>query len=91
MTARSSFETTPLPFVAADNRVDEDAAGHLGEVSELDPGKSGALTLTLGETGRLDRLSGGLCKSGDLDSACDYMVRFAAAGFRAVCGPKSNA
>ena len=50
---------------------------------------SGALTLTLGETGRLDRLSGGLCKSGDLDSACDYMVRFAAAGFRAVCGPKS--
>ena len=46
---------------------------------------SGALTLTLGETGRLDRLSGGLCRSGDLESACDYMVRFAAAGFRAVC------
>jgi uncharacterized cupredoxin-like copper-binding protein len=40
-------KTTPLPFVAADNKVDEDAAGHLGEVSELDPGKSGALTLTL--------------------------------------------
>ena len=51
---------------------------------------SGALTLTLGETGRLDRLSGGLCKSGDLDSACDYMVRFAAAGFRAVCAPKQS-
>lgn len=50
---------------------------------------SGALTLTLGETGRLDRLSGGLCRSGDLDSACDYMVRFAAAGFRAVCGCES--
>ena len=50
---------------------------------------SGALTLTLGETGRLDRLSGGLCRSGDLDSACDYMVRFAAAGFRAVCGPEA--
>ncbi|MEN5145242.1 TetR/AcrR family transcriptional regulator [Brevundimonas diminuta] len=49
---------------------------------------SGALTLTLGETGRLDRLSDGLCRSGDLDSACDYMVRFAAAGFRAVCGPE---
>ena len=48
---------------------------------------SGALTLTLGETGRLDRLSGGLCRSGDLESACDYMVRFAAAGFRAVCAP----
>lgn len=46
---------------------------------------SGALTLTLGETGRLDLLSGGLCKSGDLDTACNYMVHFAAAGFRAVC------
>jgi len=48
---------------------------------------SGALTLTLGETGRLDRLSGGLCRSGDLEMAGDYLVRFAAAGFRAVCGP----
>jgi AcrR family transcriptional regulator len=50
---------------------------------------SGALTLTLGETGRLDRLSGGLARSGDLESACAYMVRFAAAGFRAVC-PKPD-
>ena len=50
---------------------------------------SGALTLTLGETGRIDRLSGGLCKSGDLDTACDHMVKFAAAGFRSVCtGPR---
>ncbi|CAN5289717.1 TetR/AcrR family transcriptional regulator [soil metagenome] len=51
---------------------------------------SGALTLTLGETGRLDRLSGGLARSGDLESACDYMVRFAAAGFRAVCAPAES-
>lgn len=51
---------------------------------------SGALTLTLGETGRLDRLSGGLARSGDLESACDYMVRFAAAGFRAVCPPSAD-
>lgn len=36
-----------LPFVAAENRVDEEASGDLGEVSELDPGKSGALTLEL--------------------------------------------
>lgn len=49
---------------------------------------SGALTLTLGETGRLDRLSNGLCRSGDLETACGYIVRFAAAGFRAVCGSK---
>lgn len=46
---------------------------------------SGALTLTLAETGRLDRLSHGLCKSGDLETAQAYMTRFAAAGFRAVC------
>ena len=48
---------------------------------------SGALTLTLGETGRLDRLSGGLARSGDLETAGEYMVTFAAAGFRACCGP----
>ena len=47
---------------------------------------SGALTLTMGETGRIDRLSGGLCRSGDLSAARTAMVRFAAAGFRAVCG-----
>lgn len=47
---------------------------------------SGALTLTMGETGRIDRLSDGLCRSGDLHSARTAMVRFAAAGFRAVCG-----
>ncbi len=40
-------EKTVLPFVAGENRVDEEASGHLGEVSELDPGKSGALTLDL--------------------------------------------
>ena len=39
--------TKPLPFVAADLKIDEDAAGHLGEVSELDPGKSGTLTIKL--------------------------------------------
>ena len=36
-----------LPYVAADTKVNEDAAGHLGEVSELDPGKSGSLTMKL--------------------------------------------
>ena len=38
---------TPLPYDTANEKVDEDAAGHLGEVAELDPGASGALTLTL--------------------------------------------
>ena len=37
----------PLPYVSSDFKVNEDAAGHLGEVSELDPGKSGSLTLKL--------------------------------------------
>ncbi len=46
---------------------------------------SGALTLTMGETGRLDRLSGGLCRSGDLETARREMARFAAAGFESVC------
>jgi AcrR family transcriptional regulator len=48
---------------------------------------SGALTLTLGETGRLDRLSDGLCRSGDVEAAYAHMLRFATAGFVAVCAP----
>lgn len=37
----------PLPFDDAAFSVQEEATTHLGEVSELDPGASGALTLTL--------------------------------------------
>ncbi|WP_246686907.1 sulfocyanin-like copper-binding protein [Mesorhizobium sp. B2-4-19] len=37
----------PLPYLDAENRVDEDKAGDKGEVSELDPGKSGTLTVEL--------------------------------------------
>ncbi len=37
----------PLPYSKADMRVNEDQAGHLGEVSELTPGGHGALRLTL--------------------------------------------
>ena len=36
-----------FPYLADEYRVDEDAAGHLGEVSELDPGATGALTIDL--------------------------------------------
>jgi uncharacterized cupredoxin-like copper-binding protein len=36
-----------LPYDADNYRVDEEAAGHLGEVAELDPGAGGSLTLTL--------------------------------------------
>lgn len=46
---------------------------------------SGALTLTFAETGRIDNLSGGLCRSNDLDSVHERMVPFIASGFRALC------
>jgi hypothetical protein len=46
---------------------------------------SGALMLTLARTGRIDRLSGGLCKSDDFESIKARMAKFMAAGFRAVC------
>ena len=36
-----------LPFIEAENRADETKAGDLGEVSELDPGKSGELSIVL--------------------------------------------
>ena len=39
--------TTELPYIADENRVDEHAAGDLGEVADLDPGKSGSLGLDL--------------------------------------------
>ncbi len=47
---------------------------------------TGALTLTFAETGRIDKLSGGLCKSSDLDSVHERLAPFVAAGFRALCG-----
>lgn len=46
---------------------------------------SGALTLTFAETGRIDKLSGGVCRSNDLDSVHERLVPFCAAGFRALC------
>ena len=38
---------TALPYIDNEMRVDEDKSGDKGEVSELDPGKSGALTVNL--------------------------------------------
>lgn len=40
-------ENAQLPFVENEGRVDEEASGDMGEVSELDPGQTGALTLDL--------------------------------------------
>jgi hypothetical protein len=46
---------------------------------------SGALTLSFSETGRIDRLSGGRCRSTDIDALYRRMVPFIASGFRRVC------
>jgi hypothetical protein len=46
---------------------------------------SGALTLSMAETGRLDVLSDGRCRSDDLKAIFTRIVPFCAAGFRALC------
>jgi len=46
---------------------------------------TGALMLTLARTGRIDMLSGGLCKSEDFAAVKDRMATFMAAGFLAIC------
>ena len=46
---------------------------------------SGSLTLTLAETGRIDTLSKGICRSDDIAAVAPRMTAYAAAGFRAVC------
>jgi AcrR family transcriptional regulator len=46
---------------------------------------SGALTLTLSQTGRIDRLSNGLCKSSDFDAINARMAPFIASGFERLC------
>jgi hypothetical protein len=46
---------------------------------------TGALTLTFAETGRIDKLSGGLCRASDLDSVIERLAPYVAGGFRALC------
>lgn len=46
---------------------------------------SGALTLTLAQTSRIDRLSDGICRSSDVETAYNLMVPFVAAGFERIC------
>ena len=49
---------------------------------------TGALMLTLARTGRIDKLSGGLCKSEDFVAIKERMATFMAAGFLAMCRKK---
>ncbi|TRO95329.1 TetR/AcrR family transcriptional regulator [Glycocaulis profundi] len=46
---------------------------------------TGSLMLTLARTGRIDKLSGGLCSSNDFVAVKDRMARFMAAGFLEIC------
>ena len=46
---------------------------------------TGALTLTLARTGRIDHLSGGLCRSDDFEAVKARMAAFMAGGFLACC------
>lgn len=46
---------------------------------------SGALTLTMADTGRLDTLSDGAARSTDVKTGYAHMIPFIAAGFRAIC------
>ncbi len=49
---------------------------------------TGALMLTLARTGRIDKLSHGLCRSDDYEAVKLRMARFMAAGFRDICEQK---
>jgi len=46
---------------------------------------SAALMLTIAQTGRIDRLSDGLCRSDDLEAVKARITTFMAAGFIAIC------
>jgi AcrR family transcriptional regulator len=51
---------------------------------------SGMLTLTFAETGRIDLLSSGQCRSSDHDAVKSRMAAFAAAGFEKICQHKRH-
>jgi AcrR family transcriptional regulator len=52
---------------------------------------TGALMHTLGRTGRIDRLSGGACKSEDFGAVRERLASFMAAGFIALCAKSKSA
>jgi AcrR family transcriptional regulator len=52
---------------------------------------SGALSLSFAETGRIDNLSGGLCRSDDVPAVRKRLAYFMAAGFTELCNRLSQA
>lgn len=51
---------------------------------------TGALMLTLARTGRIDKLSGGVCRSDDFMAVKERMAGFMAAGFLSVCDSRAS-
>jgi hypothetical protein len=47
--------------------------------------------MTLARTGRIDELSGGLCKSDDFAAVKERMARFLAFGFEGICRDRAEA
>ena len=52
---------------------------------------TGGLMLTLARTGRIDQLSGGLCRADDFAAVKDRMARFMAGGFMLICEDRAAA
>ena len=52
---------------------------------------TGALMLTLARTGRIDKLSNGVCSSEDFVAVKERMAAFMAGGFMTICKPKGEA
>jgi hypothetical protein len=42
--------------------------------------------LSLARTGRIDKLSGGICRSDDFGAVKQRLAKFMAAGFHSICG-----
>lgn len=51
---------------------------------------TGALMLTLARTGRIDKLSGGICKSEDFSAVKQRLAAFMAAGFMQICNARGS-
>jgi AcrR family transcriptional regulator len=51
---------------------------------------TGALMVTLGRTGRIDKLSGGICQSEDFPAIKQRMAKFMAAGFQEICRARAG-
>lgn len=52
---------------------------------------TGALTLSLARTGRIDHLSGGKCRSDDFEAIKERMASFMAHGFIGICRDRADA